>query len=34
MQRNASIRTLVLKLQSVMIEAPFSTNMHKDLIIV
>ncbi len=34
MQRNASIRTLVLKLQSVTIETPFSTNMHKDLIIV
>lgn len=34
MQRNASTRTLVIKLQSVTDETACSANMHKDMIIV
>ncbi len=34
MQRNASIRTLIIKLQIVTGETTCSANMHKDMIIV
>lgn len=33
MQRNASIRTLVINLQSVTDETACSANMHKDMIV-
>ena len=34
MQRNASVRTLVVKPQSVTVESACNANMHKDMIIV